>query len=406
MNSVGNSPFGFNYQAMAERQQALAQGQLDYQKQSDTATKAQETSAGGGALQSLTKGIKGVKDLKNKISGGMDSVGQLADRLEGKFNDLKGQLNNATGGESTKPTPSNGEEYDMRDANSELPSGVKPLDGASQGGLGESSGTIGEMNPSDFSMARGQIQSTLQSKYEALSPEKAGEFDTHMAGNTSNTQSNLDRASSKLSELTDTTEGLPAEMGSMRGIGTSRSILGRAMGDPDGTMNVGSSLLSGASNGRNLDDISQIGRGLDNSIGGGGGITQDVKSLGRTIMSGASNLHADVQSGADMVGRFAQSGSKMVSDVGQGLSKGMDAGIGVGEGLVDSLGPIGDIIGLGMAIFGGIKSHQEHKEEQASVVQNQATISSLPSTQSSNTASVGVGGSSMNPLQSQNMGHY
>lgn len=400
MNSIGSSPFGFNYQAMAERQQTIAQSQLDYQKASDTATKANETQAGGGALASFGKGIKGAKDLKNKIQGGADRVSQLADRLEGKFQqvsqmgeDLKGQIKGQLT-ESTKPSPSQGEEFDFRDANANLPSGVKPLSVGDYGSTGESTGRIADLSPPDFAQARGTISTTLQGKYDALNQGQKAEFDTHMANNMKGSQmgnqANLDTASAKLDELNPMSGG-----NDIRPPGSVRATLGRAMGDMDGTTQLGSSELTGASLTRNL--VAQAGDINPFS---------EAKSLGQRVVQGATNLHGDIQNGVQQVGRFAQNTAQKIGDAGETLGKGLDAGIGMGEGIVDSLGPIGDIIGLGMAIFGGVKAHQEHKEEEASAEAQQKQISSLPTTQSINTSSVGVGGSTGNPLQGQSMGHY
>jgi len=403
MNSIGSSPFGFNPQAMAQRQQTIAQAQLDYQKQSDTDTKAQETEAGGGATGALFKGIKGAKDLGKKIKGGADSVKQLADNLEGRFNQLSSGMTKAsqmgqqlqgqlTG--KTKPTPSNGEDFDIRDANKGLPSGVKPLNPGEQGGLGESEGTIAQMKGADFSSARGQIQTTLGDKYEALKGADKLDFDQHMASNMrpggAGTQYNLDLASQKLDQLS-------ANPKNLRAPGTSRSLLGRAQGDMDGTTNPGGGLAGSSTNrtiaGSTEEDLSS------NPF-------SQAKTLGQKVLGGATNLHQDVSDGVAQAGRMAQNTAQKVGDTVGDLSKGLDAGMGAMEGIVDSLGPIGDIIGLGMAIFGGVKAHEEHKEEEASAQKQQSAINALPTTQSVNTSSVGVGGSVRNPLQGQSMGHY
>jgi len=402
MNSIGSSPFGFNYQAMADRQQKIAQSQLDYQKASDTATKASETQAGGGALSGLMKGIKGAKDLKNKIQGGANQLSTLADNLESRFSQagqmgaqLKGQLSG-----STKPPPSQGEDFDLRDANSATQKlGVKPLSATDQGGLGESSGTISNMTGADFSQARGQIQTTLQGKYANLNDAQKGEFDTHMANNRIpgepvSSQGNLDIASQKLSQLN------PMSGGDSRTLsGSSRATLGRAQGDPDGITQPGTSNLAG---GGDINPFSQP-KGISQDIIGG---SSGEESGASKILSGATNLHQTVQDGVDQAGRMAQNTASKLGEVSDTLSSGLTKGIGAMEGVVDSLGPIGDIVGLGMAIFGGIKAHQEHKEEEASAKTQQAQISGLPTTQTVNTSSVGVGGSSSNPLQSQQQSHY
>ena len=414
MNSIGNNPFGFDSSVLARRQQDIAQAQLDFQKQSDTEAKAQETEAGGGATGALAKGIKGAKDLKAKIQGGADRLSTLADRLENRFQQvgemgegIRGQLESAvnripTVPDHNAPNAGNGEDFDPRDANAQLPPGVKPLSVEDYGGTGEAQGAIGELNPADFAMARGQIQTTLQSRYNALNSLQRNEFDNHMLnnmrGSNYGTQYNLDLASQKLQELNPQGLAQPS-----RQVGSVRAMLGRAQGDMDGVLQPGTGILAGADNGRNLPNLNRVVQGAramgdDDDVAG---ITQNVRQLGRSVVQGAQNIHADVQNGVQRVGRMAQNAAQRVSDATQPLSEGLDAGIGAAEGIVDSLGPIGDIIGLGMAIFGGIKAHEEHKEQEASAAKQQQAISNLPTTQTVNTASVGVGGSSMNPLQAQ-----
>jgi hypothetical protein len=225
-----------------------------------------------------------------------------------------------------------------------------------------------------------------------------------MRGAQYGTQYNLNLASQKLDELNP----MSGDAGASRPIGSARALLGRAQGDMDNTMRPGSALLTGADNGRNLPNMNRVVQGaqqLTDDINPAG-LTQQARSLGQTVVRGAQNLHQDVQDGVQRVGRMAQNGAQRIADAGEGLSTGLDAGIGAAEGIVDSLGPIGDIIGLGMAIFGGIKAHEEHKEEEASAQKQQQAINQLPSTQTINTASVGVGGSVRNPLQGQAMGHY
>lgn len=59
-------------------------------------------------------------------------------------------------------------------------------------------------------------------------------------------------------------------------------------------------------------------------------------------------------------------------------SKGLEAGASV----LDALGPIGDILGIGMAIFGGIEQHREKKEamESSQSAEAQVKNSSAPTT--------------------------
>lgn len=71
-----------------------------------------------------------------------------------------------------------------------------------------------------------------------------------------------------------------------------------------------------------------------------------------------------------------------VSSTASKVSEGVDAGLGVAGDVMDALGPIGDLIGIGLSIFGGIEGHkaEEQKEE---AQQQQASQVSKPITQSS-----------------------
>lgn len=87
---------------------------------------------------------------------------------------------------------------------------------------------------------------------------------------------------------------------------------------------------------------------LNNTVGGGAGSTEDA------VTSGLSNLHAQVQGMGD---KLASVGSK--------VDAGLDAGIGTAEGVLDAMGPVGDVLGAIAGIFGAVKAHKDKVEEEA-----------------------------------------
>lgn len=98
------------------------------------------------------------------------------------------------------------------------------------------------------------------------------------------------------------------------------------------------------------------------SIGGAGG-TED--SLGSKLAGGVRSMVGD---------DVANTASRVAGVAGKGLE--------AGASVLDALGPIGDILGIGMAIFGGIEQHREKKEAMESSQSAEASVknSTAPTT--------------------------
>ena len=79
---------------------------------------------------------------------------------------------------------------------------------------------------------------------------------------------------------------------------------------------------------------------------GGGGISDDLTSLGGKAQ-------------------------KAVSSVGEGL----DAGLGIAGDIADAFGPVGDLIGIGLSIFGGIEGHEAQKSKESAEDTQQSAVS-------------------------------
>jgi hypothetical protein len=96
---------------------------------------------------------------------------------------------------------------------------------------------------------------------------------------------------------------------------------------------------------------------INRTVGGGAGSTEDP------VSSGLSNLHAQVQGMGDKI-----------ASVGSKVDAGLDTGIGAAEGVLDAMGPIGDILGAVAGIFGAVKAHKDKVEEEQHNEQEKSDI--------------------------------
>ena len=120
---------------------------------------------------------------------------------------------------------------------------------------------------------------------------------------------------------------------------------------------------------------------LNNSVGGGGS-TED------SVQSGLSNLHAQVQG----------MGDKLASGLGK-VDEGLSAGISTAEGVLDAMGPIGDVLGAVAGIFGAVKAHKDKVEEEAHNTAEKAQIATAnQGATTNNTLATNVGRMSNTPM--------
>lgn len=74
------------------------------------------------------------------------------------------------------------------------------------------------------------------------------------------------------------------------------------------------------------------------------------------------NPHASLSGATEDTDNLISKATSTASKV----SEGVDAGLGVAGDVMDALGPIGDLIGIGLSIFGGVEGHKaEEQKEQA-----------------------------------------
>ncbi len=88
------------------------------------------------------------------------------------------------------------------------------------------------------------------------------------------------------------------------------------------------------------------------------------------LADSANNIHGALQAGADTAGQVGE-------DIASGVSKAqgvVDAGISTAGTVLDALGPIGDILGVGMTIFGGIEDAITHHKAAEQAKEAEATM--------------------------------
>lgn len=131
-----------------------------------------------------------------------------------------------------------------------------------------------------------------------------------------------------------------------RVLGKDYTALGGGGAKPPTKMNV-SSMIDGSANNQMDKLTSALGSKAD-------GVISDAKGA---LRSTATNLHSAV---------MGAGGDEAMNAITKGVgvaSKAMETGASV----LDAMGPIGDVLGIGLSIFGGIEAHHEKMKEQESV---------------------------------------
>lgn len=151
---------------------------------------------------------------------------------------------------------------------------------------------------------------------------------------------------------------------------------------------LGGDLMDNTARVRPLNPGGFVENAMARVFGGAKNTTQEVSNMGDAIRgatnngingargamaNAASNVHATVQGAqstlsgatddaASMAGKVASAGSKVASGVEDAVNVGTKV-MGAASGVMDAMGPVGDLLGLGMAIFSGVESHHHEKIE-------------------------------------------
>ena len=174
---------------------------------------------------------------------------------------------------------------------------------------------------------------------------------------------------------------------------TSNSTLSATMNDAKSAIGGMTRNATGANAPTSSNIHSNISQALEDFKGQVSGAMTDVQSH----ISNLSGQVADVGKGVMATGAdIANVGSKAVA--------GVSAGLETAGAVADALGPIGDLVGLGMAIYGGIEGHREHAEDQTANIVAQGHLSTPLAGQTQQTTNVSLDTSKA--VQPTLMGHF
>jgi len=126
-----------------------------------------------------------------------------------------------------------------------------------------------------------------------------------------------------------------------------------------------------------------------------------------SLKSGITNATGDLASGSSNVHSAVQAGANVASKVGDAVEEGASVASKVMTGasaVADALGPVGDLIGLGMAIYGGVKSKGYFKRQQDASTDAQTAIAKPVAQTSTQATSVSLDTSK--PAQASAQSHY
>ena len=136
-------------------------------------------------------------------------------------------------------------------------------------------------------------------------------------------------------------------------------------------------------------------------------VSQALEDFKGQIGGALSDVQEQVKGVASQVGQVGKGVSAVgddVANVGSKAVEGLSAGLETAGAVADALGPIGDVIGLGMAIFGGIEGSKEHTEEKDANTQAQKTLAQPVQSASQQSTSVSLDTSKM--AQASVASHY
>ena len=194
----------------------------------------------------------------------------------------------------------------------------------------------------------------------------------------------IGQTASGVNDVVDDAKSLSArsDVGTMgdrfsRVLGKDYGSLGGGGAKPPTKMNV-SSMVDGSANNQMDKLTSALGSKAD-------GVISDAKGA---LRSTATNLHSAV---------MGAGGDEAMNAITKGVgvaSKAMETGASV----LDAMGPIGDVLGIGLSIFGGIEAHHEKKMEQDSVDTAKQEVAKPISAPSAPTTNVSLDTSKATPM--------
>ena len=243
-------------------------------------------------------------------------------------------------------------------------------------------------------------------------------------GGASSIPSQVDTDASHLTQLADFRQPGASLIAQVTGGGRSRAVggIGDTVTSRVNPMNVSNSLTGNTANAQ-LDNLTQ---GLKNGAGRTAGA---IRNATGDLADTSTNIHASVQTALESfksqvggalgdIQKQVSGVAGQISDVGKGVgavgsdvasvagkvTTAVSSGLETAGVVADALGPVGDLIGLGMSIFGGVEEKHEHaKEVQASQKAQQAVSQPVKSV---TTQATGLSLDTSKPAQAMAQSHY
>jgi len=340
-------------------------------------TDEEEVTGGISAFTGIAQGQKGLRDVLEGVKKGKAAIGNGVQRV---INTVQNGPNGVA---------QRGEELAQ---NARTIGGGAPRNMGNDPGADFSNPSFGMGQPETAHGAAGGPRQTADSNYDTILPEGeqegSGYATIHPLGNRTITNPSYQAMSPNRTitnpTYTDVRPGTPTggAAQAFRPTPTGHNLTdadGNSHSTPPPSDNIdwsrATSRPTPAVPGRN--PRMNIGTILNGEAGDNNALGEATQGL----TTGMDNLHARVQSGIDRI-------SSLTAKVDAGL----DTGISTAEGVLDAMGPVGDVMGLFTGIYGAIKAHrdkvedQEHFKAQTQGLSNVAASANIPNT---NVANVG-----------------
>lgn len=329
---LSNTMFG-----TMKKNQQIAASQFDYMKPGEALEKqTREGDMGFGIAGGLLKGIKGTKDViqkaqdaKTAVTGAITDAQTAGRNVATTVNNAVGQVNKLAGtsipsipGAAQGSAAAEGPKFGPQRAPLETnlaSTGDKAADKtAIRGASSAQQGAVGDLDTAGQAAVKSQIQN------HPIAGRNIG------SGSGASTDDAYETMNSRASIINDGNEA-------RYGLGGSTNNL--RMGQWGNTTQQ---------------------MGLNNT---GGNAPTSTNAHATPDSSGPSSSSGLGEAGAD------------AADAGEQLAKtGLSTGLEVAGGILDALGPVGDLLGVGMAIFGGIEGAKKQGAEEDAQAATQKVI--------------------------------
>lgn len=362
----GMSNMGAQFEAQRMRSSAMLEYEEPDMKRKDMDDDVNEGLGTSGGLSKFGKGAKDFYSKYQEIKGKAQKVQQAASDAKDAL--AAAARPNAPGSSTQEPLKgSGGDRLQDPGANIQPGSQEETYAKLAQKSVNEGHATtVGNMDDVTAAQTKALIK---QDPIASQNPMASGNSieDTNKILN-----ARSDIIDSKVSNVQDA--GKTTNNG-VRAVDNTIDDLGGDLIDPAQRVQAAGSYVKSA--------MSKLFGGAGNTADAGGQIAGSVRQAANNglgaargaMANAANNVHATVQGAqstlsgatddaANMAGKAISTGTKVMDGVDDAVSMGSKVLTGAST-VLDALGPIGDLLGLGMAIFGGVEAHHQEKIEAA-----------------------------------------